>query len=370
MPATTVLPKRVHGGDPWRLMRETGVARARLLDCSLDINPLGPPPSVRSLILDQVELMQDYPDPEAVTLRQALSTVHRVSPDLILPGNGSAELIGLLVRHRPIARALVIIPTFTEYAWALQHVGVTVCYESAAEARNFQLDWAAEDWSTLLEGIDLVFLCNPNNPTGVAVPKADVLRLAGACGQAGAQLIVDEAFVEFTERPEEISVLPEAAALEHVVVLRSLTKSFAIPGLRVGYLVAAPSVVERLRDLQQPWPLNTFAMAVGAALVTDTDYVTRSRQLLREFRQAFRQELGRLPGLTPCPSAVNFVLCKIDRPDVTSSEACRRLAERGILIRNCDSFTGLESGRFIRMAIRMPEENARLLWALREVFVP
>ncbi|MDP3722172.1 MAG: threonine-phosphate decarboxylase CobD [Candidatus Omnitrophota bacterium] len=362
--------QRVHGGDPWRLMRETGAPRAQILDFSVDVNPLGSPASVRSLILGQMEAIQDYPDPEAVALREALSAAHHLSPEMILPGNGSAELIGLLGRSQPMTRALVVAPTFTEYEWALQHAGVVVQRAFTEEARGFRLEWDTGTWRQALEGVGLVVLCNPNNPTGVALPKADVLHLAQACEDAGVQLVIDEAFVELTDRPEEISVLPQVRELGHVVVLRSLTKCFAIPGLRVGYVVASPSVVERLRALQQPWPLNTFAIAVGAELFKETDYLARSRRLLRELRQSFQQALGRLSGLRSFATDVNFVLCKIERSDLTSSDLCRRLAEQGILIRNCDSFTGLESGRFIRMAIRLPEENARLLGALREVFVP
>jgi threonine-phosphate decarboxylase len=161
-------------------------------------------------------------------------------------------------------------------------------------------------------------------------------------------------------------VLPEALALRHVIVLRSLTKWWAIPGLRLGYLVAAPPLVNTLRALQQPWPVNALAMAVGVELFRQPDDRQDLRQRLREWREVFFRALAAIPGLTRFPTTTNFVLCKLETSHLTSGELTQRLADRGLLIRNCDSFSGLAPGRFIRIAVRTPDENERLLAALRE----
>ena len=240
-------------------------------------------------------------------------------------------------------------------------------YHLLEERHAFRLDPLTTGVQrSLIDGSDLVFLCNPNNPTGVALPKPAVLELARQCGQAGALLVVDEAFVDFVDTPSEISVLPEALPLGNVIVMRSLTKWWAIPGLRLGYLVASPSLVKTLRALQQPWPVNALALAVGVDLFRQPDEMSGLRRRLRVWCQDLFQQLQAISGLTPFPTSTNFVLCKLDSSRITSADLTQRLAAHGLLIRNCDSFTGLQPGRFIRIAVRAPQENERLLTVLHE----
>ncbi len=357
---------RVHGGNPWELMRQRGFSKDQIVDFSVDVNPFGFPAVVRSTILDHLDDIRCYPDPSARELREAIAAYHQVPAESILPGNGTAELIGVLARLPHVKKCVIVVPTFGEYEWVMEQAGVTTALVQAVEPNKFRLDVAQQDWPRLLEGVDVVVLCNPNNPTGVVTSKDDVLEIAHRCHEVGARLIVDEAFVEFLEHPDKISVVAEALQLGHVVVLRSLTKFFAIPGLRLGYLVACPAIVEELRAFQPAWPLNTFALAVGVRLLKETDYVVRSRQAIAELRDEFQRLLSALPGLQPFPSVTNFVLCRLADSGITSSELCDRLVSQGLLLRNCDSFTGLELGRFIRVAVRNREENQRLVSALRE----
>lgn len=366
MPTAVRAKPRIHGGNPWPLLRAHGLSQDQLLDFSLDVNPFGFPELVRTAVLAHLDDLRQYPDPEAVALREAIAASHGVAPDAILPGNGSAELIGLIARLRPMGRVLVPVPTFTEYAWAAEQAGAVVVAHPLDERRGFRLDGSGTEWASLLRDVDALFLCNPNNPTGVALPRDEVIRLADQCRDAGCLLVIDEAYVEFTDRPMDVTVLPEAAALDHVIVLRSLTKWFAIPGLRLGYLAAAPPLVETLRAMQQPWPLNTFSLAVGTALVRHADDGSRPRRLLGELRREFHQALASLPGLMPCPTSVNFVLCKLDADRPTAAELAQRLAAERILIRPCDDFVGLEPGRFIRLAVRTREDNVRVCARLRE----
>lgn len=363
----SVVQTRTHGGNPWELMRRRGCSKEEVLDFSVDVNPLGFPNSLPSIMRDRFEDIRCYPDPSATELREAIATYHQIPINSVLPGNGAAELIGLLAQGRRVKKALVVVPTFSEYEWALEQRDATCVRVETHEANGFRLEGVRDDWRRCVNEVNLAFLCNPNNPTGVAIPKDDVLQLAQTCREAGALLVIDESFAEFVERPDDASVIHEASQWDHVVVLRSLTKCFAIPGLRLGYLVACPSLVEELRGLQQPWPLNTIALAVGAHLFKETDYLTRSRRVVAELREELQRALGMMPGLRPFPSATNFILCKLTTPAMTSAELCDRLVHRHILIRNCDSFTGLESGRFIRVAVRTHAENTQLLTALREI---
>jgi len=366
MSLTNLATTRTHGGNPWKLTREQKVSKDPILDFSLDINPLGFPEIVRSVILSHMDDLRCYPDPDAFALCEAIARYHQLPLETILPGNGSAELI-TLITHLPQARTIVVIvPTFTEYAWAAKQAGAAVVSHALEEGQGFQLDVSTQDWTERVRDADLVFLCNPNNPTGTVLSKEQVLGIAGQCREHNCLLIVDEAYVEFTDRPQDVTVLPEARHYDNLVVLRSLTKFFAMPGLRLGYLVAAPSLVETLRAMQQPWPLNTFSMVVGVELLTQVEYITRSRQCLRKLRDDFQRAITEMPGLQPFPSAVNFTLCRIQTPTITASALTQRLISQGILIRNCDDFTGLEHGRFIRLAIGSQEDNKQLFSALHE----
>lgn len=358
---------RTHGGNPWELMRQRRLSKDQIIDFSVDVNPLGFPAVVRSTILEHLDDIRGYPDPSATELREAIAAYHQVPAESILPGNGTAELIGVLARLPQVKKCAIVVPTFGEYEWVMEQAGVTTALVQSTEPNEFRLDIAQQDWPRLLKDVDVVVLCNPNNPTGVATSKDGVLEIAHWCHEVGARLIVDEAFVEFLEHPDKISVVAEALQLGHVVVLRSLTKLFAIPGLRLGYLVACPAIVEELRAFQPAWPLNTFALAVGIELLKETDYVARSRQAIAKLRDELQQSLGALPGLQPFPSVTNFVLCRLADADITSSELCDRLVDHGLLIRNCDSFMGLEPGRFIRIAVRSREDHERLVTALREI---
>jgi len=347
-------------------MRHYGFSKGQILDFSVDVNPLGFPSSLRCVIFDHVDDVRYYPDPSAQAFREAISVSHDIPLEAILPGNGAAELIHLLARLRQVKRALIIDPTFGEYAWAMEQVGATIMSVHTAEANGFHLELTHEEWQRRLKDADLVFLCNPNNPTGVVVPRVDVLELAQRCRRTGTLLVLDESFAELLDDPEDASVVPDVMELNNVVVLRSLTKCFAIPGLRLGYVVASPSIVEDLRALQQPWPLNTFALAVGVQLCNETAFLVRSRQVIAELREELQRALSTVPGLQPLPSVTNFILCKLTTPACSSSELCERLARRGIIIRNCDSFPGLDPGRFVRLAVRTRADNRRLVQALRE----
>jgi len=359
--------KRVHGGNIWELERTLGVTRERMLDFSIDVNPLGFPPGVRSIIAQTIDEIQHYPDPDAHAFRKAIASHHRISVESVLPGNGSAELIALLATFQPLTRAFVAVPTFTEYEWALARRGVEVVCACAEETNGFHHGWDAQMWQERLDGVQMIFVCNPNNPTGVAISKERVLWLADRCQESGVLLVVDEAYVDFTEQPAAASVASEAATLDNVIVLRSLTKWFAVPGLRLGYLVAHPELVGRLREWQSPWPLNSFALAVGPALLADAVFTERSRATMISLRHAFYRQLQSVSGLQPFPSSANFFLCRLTARSMSAADLWRAMAKRGVLIRYCDDFTGLEPGRFIRLAVRNAAENERLIGALREV---
>lgn len=360
-----MITTRFHGGNFWHLIRERGIPKRNILDFSADMNPLGPPEGVGAIIHEHVSDVAHYPDPEAHLLREAIGTLHDVPLETVLAGNGSAELINLIAHRYARSQALVCAPTFTEYAWAAEHNGAQVIHALTSEHDDFQFH--LKDVLAHCEGTpEVVFLCNPNNPTGSLVPKDQILELAQRCHQMGSLLVVDEAYMDFVEQRDEASVVSEASSMENLVVLRSLTKGFAIPGLRLGYLVASEETVKILRGLQSPWPLNTFAMVVGVELLEQVDYIARTQELLCQLRREFHDAIAQDSILKPFPTTTNFTLCKIENPGITSAQLTRSLATQGVLIRNCDDFIGLKPQRFIRLAIRTREENERFLSRFRE----
>ncbi len=308
-----------------------GAADPRLLDFSASINPLGPPDSVRAVLDRGVELALRYPSIDADGFCAAAARRHGVPRGCVLAGNGSTDLIYLVARLFAGARAQVVVPAFTEYEDACKAAGIAV-----NRGRT-----------------DLTFVGNPTSPDGRVLPREQVHRLPGT-------VAVDEAFMDFVGDRE--SLASEAPRDMRLIVIRSLTKFYAIPGLRIGYLVAAPGIISRLRRLQPPWSVNALAAAAGAAVLADREYAERTRRAVRALRERLARGLAEA-GLWPLPSEANFILCRVR----DAAALCGELLRRGIAARNCDSFTGLEPNRHVRFAVRTDAENGRLLAALKEI---
>ncbi|MCA1687841.1 MAG: aminotransferase class I/II-fold pyridoxal phosphate-dependent enzyme [Actinobacteria bacterium] len=341
--------ERHHGAHGGLAARALGVPEEDLLDFSQNVNPLGPPAG--ALAAAREALVREagrYPDLDYPKLREALAGYLGVSPGIVLPTNGGAEALFLAARAaaRPGGSALVLEPTFSEYTAAARAAGLEPVRRVARvpEKRRLRFDPSAlED----LDGVALVFLCNPNNPTGDALSKREVLEVAHRVWAAGAALVVDEAFADF---------LPEASVAgnveEGLYVARSFTKFFAVPGLRLGCLLAADP--GKAQAFQPSWSVNVVAAAAGIAAYVEASLVEVTR-----LRRELLASLNALPALAAFAGAANFLL-------VRGPEGLpERLARRGVLVRGCEPFMGLGAGYF-RVAVRGAEENGRLLEALRE----
>lgn len=350
-----------HGGTIYAAARLLGVPPEEILDFSASINPLGPPAGVRDAVLAAFDRVIHYPDPEATELREALARRHGVAPENIAPANGSTELIHLLPRLVPGSRALVVAPPFAEYAAALERGGWEAHYFSLEAADGFLLDLRKLE-QRLADGFDLLVLANPGNPTGALVSLPLVAELLEICRLAGTVPVIDEAFMDFCEEESAVSAV---VADGRGVVLRSLTKFFALPGLRLGYAVAAPGIVEHLSGLIPPWSVGTLAQAAGVAALADDGYREQTLALIATEREYLSAGLASLPGLRPYPSAANYLLVELTS-GLTAAELAGRLRHLCMLIRDCATFPGL-SGRFFRVAIRSRAENVRLRAAVAVV---
>ena len=345
----------------YRAAQELRLPVERILDFSASINPLGPPAVARRAIRSALKQIMHYPDPDCRQLRQALAQQCNLDPGMILVGNGSTELIHLLPRALAIKSALIIGPTFEEYARALQDAGSTVRYVQARREEQFRppVTEVLRALSAKRPRFDAVFVCNPNNPTGQVITRPMMRELAEVIERRQSWLIVDEAFIDYCQNQSVVSLL---SAHPRIVVLRSLTKFYAMPGLRVGYLLGASKVVDQLKERQPPWSVNSLAQAVSCAVLRDRAYEIKSRAFMVNERSRFMKELRSLPGVRVYSSVANFVL--IELPDWSSAGlVADRLAAEGLLVRDCSTVPGL-SARMIRVAVRTVKENQRLTGTL------
>lgn len=347
----------VHGGIDGTELRGLGLHPEDVLDFSSNINPFGPPPAVRQALarLDPAP----YPDRAAFALRTALAARYACTPESVLVGNGSTELIHLVARAllRPHDRVLVVEPTFGEYAHASQLAGAHII-----SLWPMDLDTFAIDIDMVLDGVArrrprLVWLCAPNNPTGAAVDRANLVMLARACDEAGAYLVLDAAYAEMERGNHGAGDILLMG--EHVLVLRSLTKAYALAGLRLGCLIGSAGLLARIAVFQPAWSVNSAAQVAGEAALQDRSFLAETLRQLWTCSDALRAGLAAL-DLPILPSSLPFFLVRVrDGAGVRSA-----LLSGGCLVRDCASF-GLPA--YVRVAPRLPVENQRLIDAWRKV---
>lgn len=352
-PEIEYLTPAVHGSVDVAELRRLGLRREDVLDFSANINPYGPSPRVRDALARAA--IDRYPDRGSLDLRRALAEIHGAITDRILVGNGSSELIQLIALAFARGRDSVMVlgPTYSEYMRACQAMGTEVATWQARAEDGFGIDAPAVAWMIDMARPRVVFLCNPNNPTGVCVPPATIA--AWARRHPSTLFVVDEAYQAFAEAFQSALSL----GMANVLVLRSLTKDYALAGLRLGYALAAEEVIRRLASVQTPWSVNAVAQAAGLAALADQTHLQETlSQLRRDTEQLMRQlkEQGR----TVLASAVHFFLLHVG-----NAAACREaLLRQGILVRDASSF-GLPA--YVRIATRRPADNERLVSALAEL---
>jgi len=328
--------------------------RADWLDFSSNVNPYGPSPRIWEAMRDAP--IGRHPDPRATPLRGALAQIENVSANRLLVGNGSIELI----YHVAVAylragdRVLVVAPTFGEYAAASAMMGASVVFYRTRPEDDFALDVDALLAEARACQPRLIFLCNPNNPTGKYLPRQAIEQIVRACPDA--LIVLDQAFIRFVAQTWDSRSLLD---FDNLLILRSLTKDYALTGLRVGYAVASPAVIEAIEKVQPPWSVNTLAQVAALAALRDDKHLCDSLTALARAKNDLVNALTQL-GMAVVPSATHFFLMQAP----SASELARQLRERKIIVRDCASF---ELPAFVRIAARQPAENARLIGALQWV---
>ncbi|RDB44078.1 threonine-phosphate decarboxylase [Halomonas sp. DQ26W] len=350
-----------HGGRPEGMLLNLGLAsNAQVIDFSANFNPLGPPSWLMERLAASLAELNVYPDPDYTEACRAIAWAEGLTPEQVRLTNGGAEAIFLaaaLLAKQGARRAVVVQPTFCEYERACRHYGIGVQH-LALEAGSFALDEARA-----LEGIrdaDAVFLCRPNNPTGTLIERDQVECLLAESHRCGTTLVVDEAFVDFVSPDERLT--PLLARYDNLLLLRSMTKLYAIPGLRLGYLLGDGPTVDRIAELQLPWSVNTLAAGLVERLLGDRNFLERTQEWISIEGPWLQRELEAL-GLRVVPSRANFLLLQGRTKAQAAPLLLEYLARSGFLARHTHNFMGLD-GAWLRIAVRSRQENTLLIEAI------
>jgi threonine-phosphate decarboxylase len=357
----TNLGRHTHGGDVALAALEAGIPRAGILDFSANVNPLGLPARAAERLAREAadpKIVNCYPSREDDELHQMLCQRLDLPPASIVIGAGADALIHAAIHSFHPRRCLIPIPAFGEYERAASACGCQI--EWIPRVANFTLDPRIFEVSG--PG-DLVVLNNPQNPSGACVSGPELRGQIDRLRAAGAYVLADEAFIDYG--PAD-AITRDAAAVNRVIAVRSLTKFFGCPGLRVGYAVAAPETAARLEAQLPAWPVTTLARNALAEALADTGFIREAIQRNEAARNSFAAGLADL-ACHVFPSAANFLLLRLPHGFAALTVRERLLREHGILVRECDSFAGLEPGRYLRVAVRLEEENVRLILALAQI---
>jgi threonine-phosphate decarboxylase len=355
--------EQVHGGNIYDVAQQYKLRADAIIDFSSNINPLGPSIRVLRALRSQLRLISRYPEIHAQGLVRSLARFHGLPEEAIVVGNGSTALIYRLPLALLVKTALVLHPTFSEYERAFGVGGCRIDMVMREEADGFRPRWQRL-FEALRRGYGVVILCNPNNPTGDVIAGGELTEFVEEAARLGTIVVVDEAFMDFHE---DATLKHEVLRRGNLIVLRSMTKCYALPGLRLGFLVASPPLAKRVREADEPWSVSALAQIAGRESLKDQNYLRRTLTLIATERQYLMEQLATIPGLLVYPSVANFLLLKITRSAWDAPRLQQGLIRQGILIRDCRSFPGLGS-EFMRIAVRGRKDNSRLLSALQQTF--
>lgn len=364
-------------GDIYRLAEELKMQERKIMDFSTPSNPLGVSKKIKTELRKHLKYLHTYPDPEAERLKKRLAQYYDIAAETILCGSGSTELIHLLARVLKPRRVLIPAPTFPEYERACYiSCSPKFMYYRLREENNFDID-PDEFVKTMEENppieerqdlnlsftrqsppCDMVFLCNPNNPTGRLLKRDDIRKIADAAKKLRYYLIVDEAFIDFC--PDD-SVIKDVADNPYLIVLRSMSSFYALSGLRLGYGVFPPQLGESLKRSKEPWTVNSLAQRAAVMALKDKVFRKETFRSMQDEKKYLEKHFRKI-GMEFLPSAANFYLVKID-----SAEVCLQLRKKGILLCDCSHFRGLDS-TYRRIAVKSHKENAILIKELTKIF--
>ena len=348
----------IHGGDRYGAALHSSFTQEELLDFSANINPLGMPESVEKAILNSLSASLHYPDPFCRQLRAEIAAKEKVKAEEILCGNGGADLIYRLVYALKPKQALVTAPTFAEYEEALRQVGARIHHYNLPESMKI----GEKLLESITEDLELIFVCNPNNPTGLLTDRSLLQRLLERAETLGIWVCVDECFLDFVKEKEAYTLTGFLNRYPHLVILKSFTKLYAMPGLRLGYVLSGNgALLRKMQQAGQPWGVSELAMEAGIAALKETNYREQTIALVDKEREFLMSGLTKL-GCKVWPGKANYLCFRI----AGEPRLYEKLLEHGILIRRCENYHNLTEQDY-RIAVRTHEENKCLLEAISEI---
>lgn len=380
-----------HGGNIYKIFREKNIKE--ILDYSSNINPYGIPESLKKRITENLEILERYPDPDYVELRQKLSNLNKVNLSDIILGNGATEIIFLFMKVINPKKILIVSPTFGEYERAvkateisgdtvdlscsngdnknIENKKIEIEYFELKESDDFKLN-IGNLKNELENKYDLLIICNPNNPTGKFLKLAQTEEILKECNKYDTKLFIDEAFIEFLEDGMKESIINTEGNKKNLFVTRAFTKFFAIPGLRLGYGMYFDKELEKkISEKKEPWSVNNIAEMAGLTVLDDAEYIEKTLKWIAEEKIYMYEKLNEISGIKVYETEVNFITGKIDEKLFSEGLNVKvlreKMLEQGILIRDASNFKFLDE-RFFRLAIKDRASNKRVIEAMKEIF--
>ncbi len=349
-----------HGSDLEKIEQVYGIKKEDIISFAANVNPLGISFRLRETLASHLDAITSYPDREYTSLRTCIAKYVSTEVDNVLVGNGSSELISLFIQYSHPQKALIIGPTYSEYEREVSLGGGRSHYFRLPETDNFVLP-VDELIQELSQNVDLLVLCNPNNPTGSTVSREDMYQILDYCKQKAITVLVDETYIEFAENTDEITAIPLTRYYNNIIILRGISKFFAAPGLRLGYAICSNhDLLKEINKKKNPWTINSLAAIAGEIMFTDEEYKQQTKELISSERNRVCQLLKDSGKFRVYPTSANFILAKILDTKLTSEDYFDACIRKNMMIRDCSSFPFLNN-KFIRFCFMEKEQNDALL---------
>ncbi|MBW1644481.1 MAG: threonine-phosphate decarboxylase [Deltaproteobacteria bacterium] len=342
-----------HGGNIYDVARRLGCKPFEIIDMSSNVNPIGPPPGLKEHLKENIDSITALPEVDANNIAYKFAHRYDIDPECVIPGNGTTQFIYAIPQVLKTKKALILGPTYSDYADACTMHNVDFDYTIAEESHLFRID--IDSLKNIIRGFDTVFICNPNNPTGTLISAQKIKMIC--LSFPNSNFIIDESYLSFVEDGDKTSM--KGSDLSNLIVLNSMSKVFRIPGLRVGFLIASKNIIERFHKYMLPWNVNSLAQAAVSYLMTQKNeidsFVEQTREFVKSEREKLTKTLESTGQIKVIPSTTVFMLARL--PDsLTSDKVCEHLLQNRILVRNCSNFKGL-SEQYIRISLKTMDIN-------------
>lgn len=349
-----------HGGNAKEISRRNNIAYDKIIDFSANINPLGMPGSVKKAIIENLNEAEKYPDITYYELKSAICNFEKIKSNNLLLGNGAAEVLFNVVRAVNPRNSLILTPTFSEYEEAVNAINGNIIYYKLKEENQFHIQ--DDILNYISKDLDLVFICNPNNPTGVITERELILKILEKAAKDNVIVLIDESFLDFIS--EDLSIIRHINDYENLIIIKSLTKFFALPGIRIGYGISGNiQLIKKVESISPAWNINIFAEIATKTGLKDENYIRKAIKYINNEKEYLFGELKKISKLKIYKPSVNFILLQT----LTEIDLQKELLKHDILIRSCSNYNGL-SHNFYRVAVKNHEENIILIKSLIDIF--